>query len=42
MQVCWILLAESGDVPLRLVRTVEPNSHQRRSAMSNLARDSYG
>lgn len=24
MQVCWILLAESGDAPLRLIRTVEP------------------
>lgn len=24
MQVCWILLAESGEAPLRLVRTVEP------------------
>ncbi|MBK6291719.1 MAG: hypothetical protein IPF59_08155 [Ignavibacteria bacterium] len=24
MQVCWILLGESGDVPLRLIRTVEP------------------
>lgn len=24
MQVCWILLAESGDASLRLIRTVEP------------------
>jgi|NOAtaT_7_FD_contig_71_2936607_length_3667_multi_2_in_0_out_0_2 hypothetical protein len=24
MQVCWILLAESGDAKIRLVRTVEP------------------
>jgi hypothetical protein len=24
MQVCWILLAESGDAPIRLIRTIEP------------------
>lgn len=25
MQVCWILLAESGEVPLTLYRTIDPN-----------------